>query len=150
MVDIALFEPDIAPNAGTILRMGACLGVPVHIIGPAGFDLSDKAFRRAGMDYLAQAAMVRHESWTRFLAAVADRRLLLLTTKAAQSYLDFAYREGDVLLLGRESAGVPEHVHTRADARLVIPMRPGLRSLNVAVACAMATGEALRQAGRRG
>ncbi len=149
VIEVALYEPDIAPNAGTILRMGACLGVPVHIIGPAGFDLSDRSFRRAGMDYLEQAAVIRHDSWMRFLAAVEGRRLVLFTTQAAQPYHDFAYREGDILLFGRESAGVPDDVHERADARLTIPMRPGMRSLNVAVACAMATGEALRQVFRR-
>jgi len=149
MVEIALYEPDIAPNAATILRMGACLGVPVHIIEPAGFDVSDKGFRRAGMDYLEQANCIRHASWRTFRAAMEGRRLLLFTTGATRSYLDFAYEPGDVLLFGRESAGVPEAVHARADARLLIPMRPGMRSLNVAMACAMATGEALRQCGLR-
>jgi tRNA (cytidine/uridine-2'-O-)-methyltransferase len=145
MVEIALYEPDIAPNAATILRMGACLGVPVHIIEPAGFDVSDRGFRRAGMDYLEQANCARHDSWSAFRRAMEGRRLLLFTTGATRSYLDYAYARDDILLFGRESAGVPEEVHARADARLLIPMRQGLRSLNVAMACAMATGEALRQ-----
>jgi tRNA (cytidine/uridine-2'-O-)-methyltransferase len=144
---IALYEPDIPQNAGTILRLAACLGVEAHIIEPAGFPVSDRAFRRAGMDYLGQASIVRHASWEAFEAwrSEAQGRLLLLTTRATLPYLDFAYTAGDILLLGRESAGVPEKVHEAADARLLIPMRPGLRSLNVAMACAMVLGEALRQ-----
>jgi tRNA (cytidine/uridine-2'-O-)-methyltransferase len=144
---IALYEPDIPQNAGTILRLAACLGVEAHIIEPAGFPTTDRAFRRAGMDYLDQVALVRHGSWDRFAEwrARERARLVLFTTRASVSYLDHAYAPGDVLLFGRESAGVPEHVHAAADARLVIPMRAGLRSLNVAIACAMALGEALRQ-----
>lgn len=149
MIEIALYEPDIAPNTATILRMGACLGVAVHIIDPAGFDISERSFRRAGMDYVKRATMVRHDSWQAFLDAVGTRRLLLFTTRSARSYLDVDYGAGDILLFGRESAGAPDHVHDRADARLTIPMRPGFRSLNVAVACAMATGEALRQTSLR-
>jgi tRNA (cytidine/uridine-2'-O-)-methyltransferase len=145
MIEIALYEPDIAPNTATILRMGACLGVAVHVIDPVGFDMSERAFRRAGMDYVKRATMVRHDSWRAFLDAVGTRRLLLFTTRSARSYLDVDYGAGDILLFGRESAGAPDHVHDRADARLTIPMRPGFRSLNVAVACAIATGEALRQ-----
>jgi tRNA (cytidine/uridine-2'-O-)-methyltransferase len=144
---IALYEPDIAQNAGTILRLCACLGVEAHIIEPAGFPTTDRAFRRAGMDYLDQVAIVRHASWQAFAAwrKANSVRLVLLTTRASVSYLDHAYRANDILLFGRESAGVPEQVHQDADARLAIPMRPGLRSLNVAVACAMVVGEALRQ-----
>lgn len=149
---IALFQPDIPQNAGTIMRMAACLGVPVDLILPAGFDVSDRAFRRAGLDYLEHAEIERHASWETFVAwraaAPGAPRIVLLTTRAERSYLDFAFRPGDVLLAGRESAGVPEHVHTAADARLAIPMRPGMRSLNVAVATAMVLGEALRQTGR--
>jgi tRNA (cytidine/uridine-2'-O-)-methyltransferase len=144
---IALFEPDIPQNTGTILRLAACLGVEAHIIEPAGFPTSDRAFRRAGMDYLELVSIVRHASWDAFEAwRKRERaRLVLFTTGARVSYLDHAFRPDDVLLFGRESAGVPEKVHQAADARLVIPMRDGLRSLNVAMACAMAVGEALRQ-----
>jgi tRNA (cytidine/uridine-2'-O-)-methyltransferase len=146
---IALYEPDIPQNAGTILRLAACLGLQAHIIEPAGFPVSDRAFRRAGMDYLDQVDVTRHESWTAFEAwrKEAGGRLALFTTRASVCYLDHAFRPDDILLFGRESAGVPEAVHTAADARLVIPMRSGLRSLNVAVAAAMAVGEALRQTG---
>jgi tRNA (cytidine/uridine-2'-O-)-methyltransferase len=146
---IALYQPDIPQNTGTILRLAACLGIEAHLIAPAAFPLSDRAFRRAGMDYLDAVALVRHASWAAFAAWRKEQgcRLVLFTTGATQSYLDFAYRAGDVLLFGRESAGVPAEVHAAADARLVIPMRPGLRSLNVAMAAAMATGEALRQTG---
>jgi tRNA (cytidine/uridine-2'-O-)-methyltransferase len=146
---IALFEPDIPQNTGTILRLCACLGVEAHLIEPAGFPISDRAFRRAGMDYLDQVAIVRHTSWSAFetFRKQADFRLVVFTTRATVSYLDHPFTPGDLLLFGRESAGVPEAVHARADARLTIPMRPGLRSLNVALACAMALGEALRQTG---
>jgi tRNA (cytidine/uridine-2'-O-)-methyltransferase len=144
---IALYEPDIPQNTGTILRMCACLGIEAHIIGPAGFPTSDRAFRRAGMDYLDAVAIMRHASWQAFRAWQEEQgfRLLLFTTSAAASYLDHRYLPDDVLLFGRESAGVPERVHAAADVRLLIPMRPGLRSLNVAIAAAMAAGEALRQ-----
>jgi tRNA (cytidine/uridine-2'-O-)-methyltransferase len=146
-MQIALFEPDIAQNTGTILRLAACLGVEAHIVEPAGFPTSDRAFRRAGMDYLDRVSLMRHVSWSAFEAwrRTQGHRLLLFTTKAAVSYLDHAYRPDDILLFGRESAGVPEAVHAEADVRLVIPMRPGLRSINVAMAAAMAVGEALRQ-----
>jgi tRNA (cytidine/uridine-2'-O-)-methyltransferase len=144
---IALYEPDIPQNAGTILRLAACLGAEAHIIEPAGFPVTDRAFRRAGMDYLDQVSISRHASWQAFdqWRRSAGARLILFTTRASVSYLDHQYRSDDVLLFGRESAGVPDHVHDAADARLVIPIRPGLRSLNVAVACAMALGEAMRQ-----
>jgi tRNA (cytidine/uridine-2'-O-)-methyltransferase len=146
---IALFQPDIAQNTGTLLRLCACLRVEAHIIEPAGFPTSDRAFRRAGMDYLERVALVRHVSWTAFESwrRQARARLLLFTTGGAVPYLDHQYRADDVLLFGRESAGVPDEVHAAADARLVIPLQPGLRSLNVAIACAMAAGEALRQIG---
>jgi tRNA (cytidine/uridine-2'-O-)-methyltransferase len=144
---IALYEPDIPQNTGTILRLAACLGVEAHIIEPAGFPTSDRAFRRAGMDYLGQVSLVRHASWDAFEAwrRRVGARLVLFTTGAGVSYLDHNFRADDILLFGRESSGVPEKVHQAADARLVIPMREGLRSLNVAMACAMAVGEALRQ-----
>jgi tRNA (cytidine/uridine-2'-O-)-methyltransferase len=146
-MQIALYQPDIPQNTGTILRLCACLDITAHIIEPAGFPVSDRLFRRAGMDYLEQLDWRRHDSWTAFEAwrREAGHRLLLFTTKGAKSYLDFAYAETDILLFGRESAGVPEAVANVADARLLIPLRPGLRSLNVAMAAAMAAGEALRQ-----
>jgi tRNA (cytidine/uridine-2'-O-)-methyltransferase len=148
-MQLALYEPDIAQNTGTILRLCACLGVAAHIIEPAGFPVSDRAFRRAGMDYLDQVTLRRHSSWAVFDAWRRGERhkLLLFTTRAARSYLDHSFAADDILLFGRESAGVPEDVHAAADARLTIPMRPGLRSLNVAMATAMAAGEALRQTG---
>ena len=144
---IALYEPDIPQNTGTILRLAACLGVEAHIIEPAGFPTSDRAFRRAGMDYLDQVSIRRHASWTVFDAWRRSEglRLILFTTAATVSYLDHGFRPGDVLMFGRESAGVPDAVHQAADARLVIPMRPGLRSINVAMVAAMALGEAMRQ-----
>ena len=144
---IALYEPDIPQNAGTILRLAACLGVEAHIVEPAGFPTSDRAFRRAGMDYLDRVSIVRHASWTVFDAWRRSKglRLILFTTAATSSYLDHDYRPGDVLMFGRESAGVPDAVHQAADARLLIPMQPGLRSINVAMVAAMALGEAMRQ-----
>ena len=145
-MQLALYQPDIAQNTGTILRLCACLGVAAHIIEPAGFPVSDRAFRRAGMDYLDQVTLRRHASWAAFDAwRRADKlRLVLFTTRATTSYFDHRYGD-EVLLFGRESSGVPDAVHAAADARLTIPMRPGLRSLNVAMACAMVVGEALRQ-----
>jgi len=144
---IALFEPDIPQNTGTILRLAACLGVEAHIIEPAGFPTSDRAFRRAGMDYLDRVSLIRHASWRDFQAwrTGAGARLIVFTTRATRCYLDHAFRDDDVLLFGRESSGLPGNVHAAADARLVIPMREGLRSLNVAMATALAVGEALRQ-----
>jgi tRNA (cytidine/uridine-2'-O-)-methyltransferase len=144
---IALYEPDIPQNTGTILRLAACLGVEAHIVEPAGFPTSDRAFRRAGMDYLDQVKLCRHASWDAFETWRRDNglRLLLFTTHAKVHYLEYAYGPGDILMFGRESAGAPEVVHKAADAQLVIPMRPGLRSINVAMAAAMALGEALRQ-----
>lgn len=146
-MNLALFEPDIPQNTGALIRLGACLGVPVDIIEPCGFLWSEPKLKRAGMDYLDQALVVRHQSWAAFQAARAGRRLLLLTTKAAEPYTGFEFHADDILLLGRESAGVPQSVHDAADARLVIPMQPGLRSLNVALSAAMVLGEALRQTG---
>jgi tRNA (cytidine/uridine-2'-O-)-methyltransferase len=151
---IALYEPDIPQNTGTILRLAACFGIEAHIIEPAGFPTSDQAFRRAGMDYLDQVALTRHVSWDRFEAWRRDERLrlILFTTRATTSYLDHAFGERDILLFGRESAGVPDKVRAAADVALLIPMRETMRSLNVAMTCAMAVGEALRQtrAGRTG
>ena len=142
---IALFEPDIAGNVGTILRLCACLDIPVDIIEPCGFPMGDRALRRAGMDYAQRALVSRHDDWTAYRGRSRDKRLVLLTTKAADRYTDFAFERDDVLLLGRESGGVPESVHDAVAARISIPMAPGLRSLNVAVAAAMVVGEALRQ-----
>jgi tRNA (cytidine/uridine-2'-O-)-methyltransferase len=149
---IALYQPDIPQNTGTILRLAACLGVEAHLIEPAGFPVSDRAFRRAGMDYLDQVALVRHPSWEVFEGwrRAQGLRLVLFTTRAAASYLDHAYDARDILMFGRESAGVPDEVHAAAEVRLRVPMRADLRSLNVAMTCAMAVGEALRQLGKPG
>lgn len=146
---IALYQPDIAGNTGAILRLGACLGLAVDIVEPAGFDHSDRALKRAGMDYLEIAALTRHVDFERFDAwrRGEGRRLVLFTTKAALPYTEFAFAPGDVLLFGRESAGVPDAVHECADARVTIPMPGGGRSLNLAMAVAMGAGEAVRQVG---
>lgn len=148
-LSIALYQPDIAGNTGTILRLAACLGLRVDIIEPAGFDLSDRNLRRAGMDYLAAVALTRHLDWRHFedWRQSTGRRLILASTKAATAYTDFAYRRDDILLFGRESAGVPDAVHERADGRVLIPMVTGQRSINVAMSAAMIAGEALRQTG---
>ena len=146
-MQIALFQPDIPPNTGTILRLCACLNVAAHIIEPAGFAASNRQFRRAGMDYLDEVALMRHDSWHKFeqWRRARGERLILFTTKGGMPYLDFRYQPSDILLFGRETAGVTDEVVAAADARLVIPIRPSLRSLNVAMAAAMAVGEALRQ-----
>jgi tRNA (cytidine/uridine-2'-O-)-methyltransferase len=146
---IALYQPDIPQNTGTILRLAACLGLEAHLIEPAGFPTSDRAFRRAGMDYLDRVALVRHAAWEEFEAWRRSHglRLVLFTTRAATPYLDHAFAPRDVLLFGRESSGVPAEVHAAAEVRLAIPMRHDMRSLNVAMTCAMAVGEALRQLG---
>jgi tRNA (cytidine/uridine-2'-O-)-methyltransferase len=147
---LALYQPDIAQNTGTMLRLCACFGIPVDVIGPTGFDMSDRALRRSALDYLTHVNLTRHASFETFMeqrtiAGSSQGRLVLLTTKARMSHCDFAFACNDTLLLGRESAGVPEAVHERVDARITIPMQPGLRSLNVAVAAAIVLGEALRQ-----
>ncbi len=144
---IALFQPDIPGNTGTIIRTAACLGLAVDIIAPAGFDFSDRALKRSGMDYVEMATVTRHDDWSAFLGFVkaGGRRLVLFTTKGAKPYTQFVFRPGDILLFGRESAGVPDAVHVAADARLIIPMAEGRRSLNLAVSVAMAAGEAIRQ-----
>ncbi|HEV2650901.1 MAG TPA: tRNA (cytidine(34)-2'-O)-methyltransferase [Rhizomicrobium sp.] len=144
---LALFEPDIAQNAGSLLRLGACMGVPVDIIEPCGFVFGEAQMRRAGMDYLEAANYVRHASWNIYLMSREPGRIVLLSSKADTAFTDFAFAADDTLLLGRESAGVPEAVHQRAEARLRIPMKSGLRSINVAQAGAMVLGEALRQTG---
>ena len=146
---LALYEPDIPQNAGTLMRFGACMGIPVHLIEPAGFPTSDKAFLRAGMDYLQAVTIIRHISFARFeiYRRAQGHRLVLATTKAAQPYYQASFQAGDIVMMGRESAGVPDAVHQIADLRITVPLRPTLRSLNVAVAAAMITGEALRQIG---
>lgn len=143
---LALFQPDIPQNLGAAVRLAACLGVPLDVIEPCGFPLSDRAVARAAMDYAARADVVRHAGWGDFRAA-SQGRLVLFTTRAAQPFQGFDFRPGDVLLFGRESAGVPDEVHAAADARLFIPLVAGARSLNVVTAAAMALSEALRQTG---
>lgn len=149
MLRLALYQPDIPQNAGTMIRMAACLGVAVDIVEPAAFDVSDRHFRRSGMDYLERAAITRHDGFAAFQAwlAKAGHRLILAETDGATPHTGFAFRPGDVILLGRESAGVPPEVYAAAAASVHVPMRPGLRSLNVAVAAALILGEALRQLG---
>jgi tRNA (cytidine/uridine-2'-O-)-methyltransferase len=144
-VRLALYQPDIPQNAGSLMRLGACLGVGIDIIEPCGFLLSDRNFRRAGMDYLKSADVRRHPSWSRFHDGFSAGRLVLLTTGGDMAYTDFAFAADDTLMVGQESAGVPADVHDAAHARLVIPLQGGLRSLNVAQAAAMVLGEALRQ-----
>ena len=145
MIEIALFQPDIAPNAATIIRMATCFGLKVTIVEPAGFAWTDSSFRRAGLDYLDRAVVRRSPSWQAFRAETRGRRLILLTTKAEVPYSRFGFAVNDIILMGQESSGVPEDVHEAVDARILIPMKPGERSLNVSLACAMVTGEALRQ-----
>ena len=147
IMQLALYQPDIPQNAGTILRLCACMGIKAHIIEPTGFPASDRAFRRAGMDYLDQVEIIRHIGWQDFDAFRRSEglRLVLASTKATTRYTEFAYATSDIVLLGRESAGVPDNVHNAADARIIIPMRESLRSINVAVTAAMIMGEALRQ-----
>jgi tRNA (cytidine/uridine-2'-O-)-methyltransferase len=145
MIEIALYQPDIAANTGTLARLCACLGLKLTVIEPAGFAWDDSRLRRAGMDYLDLATIRRSASWKEFEAENTGRRLILLTTRSALPYTKFQFEAGDILLLGRESAGVPDIVHSRATQRLTIPMQPEARSLNVAIAGAMVAGEALRQ-----
>ncbi len=144
---LALYQPDIPQNTGTILRLAACLDVAVDVIGPTGFDMSDRALRRAALDYLDHVRIERHESFETYLDRRIGQngRLILLSSHASVPYTGFTFAPDDTLLLGRESAGVPAAVHERADARLRIPLQPPLRSLNIAVSAAMVLGEALRQ-----
>lgn len=147
---LALFQPDIPQNTGTLLRLGACLDFAVDIIEPCGFIFNEKAMRRAGMDYLEQVSYRRHNSWQDFLAYRAAHpeeygRLVLMSTHASEPYTDFSFQPNDIILMGRESAGVPEDVHNQADARLLIPMNPKARSINMAISAAMVVGEVLRQ-----
>jgi tRNA (cytidine/uridine-2'-O-)-methyltransferase len=145
MIEIALYQPDIAQNAATTVRLAACLGLRVHIIEPAGFAWNSRDFRRAGMDYVDLADIVRQPDWHAFLQSVKDRRLVLATTSAGQTYADFRFRPDDILLFGRESSGVPDTVRDQVPCHIKVPMQPGARSLNVAIAAAMMTGEAMRQ-----
>lgn len=144
---LALYQPDIPQNTGAVLRLAACLGIGVDIIEPCGFVWSDRHLRRAGMDYLDRVATIRHESWPAFQDArqTSGSRLILLTTRGSVPHTGFAFQAGDCLLLGRESAGVPNDVHKAADARVRVPMKAGLRSINLAMAAAIVLGEALRQ-----
>ena len=142
---IALYQPDIPQNTGTILRMAVCFGLPVDIIEPCGFIWNSKELKRAGMDYLDKVDVTRHMAWETFLQEHDKERLVLLTTKASVPYTSFQFQKDDILLFGRESAGVPENVHQAADARLLIPMNENARSINMAVSAAMAITEALRQ-----
>lgn len=148
---LALYQPDIPQNTGTMLRMAACLDVAVDIIEPCGFVLNDKRMKRSGMDYLDQTELVRHTSWDAFnhrrLESTQPKRLILLSTKAAKTYTNFNFQPDDILMLGRESAGVPDDVHQAVDHSVLIPMATGVRSLNIAVSAAMVLGEALRQTG---
>ncbi|KZK77169.1 tRNA (cytidine(34)-2'-O)-methyltransferase [Pseudovibrio sp. Ad46] len=147
MPDIALYQPDIPQNTGTLLRLAACMDVTVHLIEPAGFPLSDHALKRAGMDYIERAKLQRHMDWESFREwqLAEKRRLILMTTKGSRPYTQFAFKKEDLILMGRESSGVPEDIHQVADARLLIPMKNGMRSLNMAVSTGMVLGEALRQ-----
>jgi tRNA (cytidine/uridine-2'-O-)-methyltransferase len=142
---LALYEPDMPPNTGTMMRLCACFGVSMDIIEPCGFPLDDARLKRAAMDYIDHLGLARHRSWENFEAQIGTRRLILLTTKGDVSYTAFSFCKDDILLVGRESAGVPEIVHNRADARVIIPIKPPLRSLNVAISAAIVLSEALRQ-----
>ncbi len=146
---LALFQPDIPQNTGTLLRLAACLGVPVDVIEPCGFPFSDKGFRRAGLDYLELVQLATHLNWHAFMTASKERdhRLILLSTKAERPYTEINYTPSDILLVGRESSGVPDVVHQDADLRVRIPLQAPARSLNVALAAAMVLSEGLRQTG---
>lgn len=146
---LALFQPDIPQNLGAALRLTACMAVWLDVIEPCAFPLSDKSLKRAALDYGEKARFRLHGSWNAFQAAPerGEGRLILFTTRGAEPYHHFSFRPGDTLLFGRESAGAPDEVHAAAQARLLIPLAPGLRSLNVVAAAAMALGEGLRQTG---
>lgn len=144
-INLALFQPEIPQNTGAAMRLTACMGIPLDIIEPTTFIWDDAKIRRSAMDYIDFVNLKRHSSWESFRTTYTGRRLILLTTKSDQSYLDFTFQSGDILLAGQESAGVPEHVHQSCDARITIPMATGLRSMNVVNACSMIVGEALRQ-----
>lgn len=145
MVSIALYQPEIPQNVGAAMRLCACMGTALHIIEPTGFVWNKKRIKDSAMDYFDRLELIRHASWEAFLAAVAGRRIILMSTKASQPYASFSFQEDDILLAGRESAGVPEAVHEASDARVLVPMKDGLRSLNIVNATSMILGEALRQ-----
>jgi len=149
MIHLAAYQPDIPQNLGALLRLGACMGVDIHVIEPCGFPLDDKRMRRAGMDYMDHVVWHRHDRWEMFHAHCTrhQQRIVLMTTKGAVPHTEFRFQPGDMIVLGRESAGVPDAVHQAADARLIIPINPKVRSLNVAMSAAIVTGEALRQCG---
>ena len=142
---LALYQPDIPQNTGTMIRMAACLGLHVHIIEPCGFVFSNKSLRRSGMDYVDEDLLTRHDDYAAFRSAARANRIILLSTKAKTPYIDFTYQATDIIMVGRESAGVPKSVHGDVDDSVTIPMVPGMRSLNVAISAAMVVGEALRQ-----
>lgn len=144
---LALYQPEIPQNAGTMIRMAACFGLPVDIIEPCGFIFDDRRFERAGMDYLKETEINRYVSFDAYLKEKPQGRLILLTTKSSLPYTRFQFEKDDILLMGRESAGVPEEVHKQADGRVLIPMKKQMRSLNVAISCGIVLGEAMRQTG---
>lgn len=145
MPSIALYQPDIPQNLGAMIRLAACMSVDLHIIEPCSFPLNEKKIRQSAMDYMTKINYTRHSSWENFLENIGQRRIILMTTKAADPYIDFTFKDDDILLAGSESKGAPDYVHERADARVVIPMAEGLRSLNIVNASSMILGEALRQ-----
>ncbi len=145
MLNLVLFQPDIAQNVGALMRLCACLDIHLHVVEPCGFPWNRRKIQQAGMDYIDHVALTRHDSWEAFTQTVQNGRLILMTTKGAQPYTDFTFEDGDYLIAGSESSGAPDYVHDRSDARLLIPMHGTMRSLNIATACAMIAGEALRQ-----
>jgi tRNA (cytidine/uridine-2'-O-)-methyltransferase len=147
VIELAFFQPDIPQNVGAMMRLGACLGLRLNIIEPCGFPWNLRKIQQAGLDYVDDADFLRHQSWDDFLLYTQGRRIILMTTKSAQSYLDFEFQGGDILLAGNESSGAPEYVHNAAGGRVVIPMKSGMRSLNIVNASAMIVGEAIRQVG---
>jgi tRNA (cytidine/uridine-2'-O-)-methyltransferase len=147
MVALALFQPDIPQNVGAMMRLTACLGVRLEIIEPCGFPWDDRKIKQSALDYSDAGQITRHASWDSFKLAHGARRIILMSTKTDHAYTDFTFRPDDILLAGRESAGVPENIHQSVNARITIPLKPGLRSLNISIASAMVLGEALRQTG---
>ena len=142
---VALYEPDIAGNVGTIIRLCACIGLELDVIEPCGFPFDDQKMRRSAMDYFDLVKINRYDDFEDFKNKNSNNRIILLSTKASESYVRFEFQENDILMVGRESAGVPDFVHNNTDARVLIPMKTGFRSLNVAISLAMVLGEALRQ-----
>lgn len=145
MVSLALYQPDIAGNCGTLMRLGACMNTDIHIIHPCGFPFSKQELKRSAMDYFDHVICHEHDDYQHFMTHTAKKRKILLTTKATVSYCDFQFKNDDILLLGRESAGVPQNVHDDTDYHIIIPMHPPLRSMNIAIAAAIVLSEALRQ-----